>query len=128
MHAGFDTTKAMPVANLTNGTIADDSENFPGGFYIVHKYFIISASASVFLIITVLSVICAICIYRVRKRRRQALCRNLERQYETVNEPVYEMVSNYNPNNNRPAITIDVWSDYDTKYNEAYEKSGAALH
>ena len=39
---------------------------------------------------------------------------------------------NYNPKfnklNNRQAIIIDVWSDCDTKCNEAYEKSGAALH
>ena len=131
MYAGVETTKVMPVATLTKGTIADDSKNFPGTFCVVHKYAIISASANLFLIliITVLSVIiCVICIYQVRKRRRQALCRNLERQYETVNEPVYEMISNDNPNNNRPAIIIDMWSDCDTKCNEAYEKSGAALY
>ena len=34
------------------------------------------------------------------------MCRNLERHYETVNEPVYEMVSNDNPINNRLAIYI----------------------
>ena len=119
----------MPVANLTNGPIiTNDNEDFPRTSYIVDKYSIISASASLFSVITVLSVIGAICIYQVRKRRKQALCRNLERHYETVNEPVYEMVSNYNPNNNRPAIIIDMWSDCDTKCNEAYEKSGAALH
>ena len=129
MHAGVEITEVMPVADLTNGTIANDSENYPGTFYIVHKYTIISASASLLLIsiITVLGVTSVICIYWLRKRKRQALCRNLERQYETVNEPVYEMISNNNPNNNRPAIIIDTWSDCDTKCNEAYEKSGAAL-
>ena len=54
------------------------------------------------------------------------MCRNLERHYETVNEPVYEMVSNDNPINNRLAIYIIyrsyiMWSDCDTKCNEAYE-------
>ena len=124
----------MPVANLTDKTSAIGSEDFPGTFYIVHKYAIISASACLFLVITVLSVIGVICIYwvHVRKRKQALLCRNLERQYETVNEPVYKNLMNYNPKfnklNNRLAIIIDVWSDCDTKCNEAYEKSGAALH
>lgn len=114
----------IPKVTTSNVTVADDSESFAGSLHM-YRYFIIPASASTFLIIAGFSVLImvVICIYQIRKRRRQALCRNLERQYETVDKPIYEMVLNNNPNN-----VMEVWSDCDTKCNVAYEKSGAALH
>ena len=125
-HAGIysETTEMIPIASVTNVTVADDTESFVARSLYMYRYVIISASSSLLLIIASFSVLImlVICIYKIRKRRRQASCRNLERQYETVDEPIYEMVLNNNPNN------MEVWSDCDTKCNEAYEKSGAALH
>ena len=62
------------IPNMINGTIADDNESFVQSSYI-HRYVIISASASLFLIIAGAGVLLmiVICIYQVRKRRRQAL-------------------------------------------------------
>ena len=109
---------------MTNDIIQadDDSESFAGLSYI-HKYIIISTSASLSFIVACAGVLVmiVICIYQVRKRRRQAVCRNLERQYETVDEPVYEMVLNVDPN-------TEVWPDCNTKYNEAYQKTSISLY
>ena len=109
------------IANMTIGTVADDNESFAQSSYI-HRHIIISVSASLFLIIAGAGVLVmiVICIYQARKRR-QAVCRNLERQYETVDEPVYETILSNNPN-------VEVWSDCNTKCNEAYQKTGLPLH
>ena len=80
-------------------------------------------SASLFLLIVTgfsVIVIIVICVNQIRIRR-QALCRYLDRQYETVDEPIYEVVSNVMPNN-------EVWLDCSTQYNEAYQKTGSPLH
>ena len=69
------------------------------------------------LIVSVLIlVISIICIYQLRKRSRRATCRNLERQYETVDEPIYEMILN-----NKLKGTGE-WTDFNTNCNEAYQK------
>ena len=109
------------IPNMTIGTVADNNESFDQSSYI-HRYVIISASASLFLIIAGAGALfmIVICIYQVRKRR-QAVCTNLERQYETVDDPVYEMILSNNPN-------AEVWSDCNTKCNEAYQKTGLPLH
>ena len=122
-------TENSMISKMTNGTVivgdtvADDNESFAESSYI-HRYDIISTSATaatLFLIIVGVLCIVVICIYQVRKRRRQDVCRNLERQYETVDEPIYEMILNNNPN-------TEVWSDYNTKCNEAYQKTSLPLH
>ena len=105
------------IPNMINDTTTDDRKSL-GSSYI---YVIISASAtlsSLFIIIGVL-VIVTICIYKVRKRRRQTLCRNLERHYETVDEPIYETV----PNETHQDSKTQVWSDFNTDFNEAYQSS-----
>ena len=113
-------TEMIPIANVTNGTVVDDSESFAGSLYM-NKYVIISASASAFLIIVGFSVLVmiVICIRQIRKRRRQALGRHLERQYETVDEPIYEMILR---NNNHSKTGVSEWSDFNTNCNEAYQK------
>ena len=103
------------IPNMINDTTTDDRKSL-GSSYI---YVIISASASLsslFIIVGVL-VIVTICIYKVRKRRRQTLCRNLERHYETVDEPIYENV----PNETHQDSKTQVWSDFNTDFNEAYQ-------
>ena len=126
----------IPTAIVTNVTVANDNESFAKLLHM-YRYVIIPASASAFLIIASLSVLImvVICIYQVRKRRRQAKCRNLERQYECVDEPIYEMIPNepnvdeliYEmiPNNNYPKT--GEWSDFNTNCNEAYQKSHHVL-
>ena len=61
-------------------------------------------------------VIVMVCVYKAKKRSRRTLCRNLERQYEAVNEPIYEMVLN---KNSKPGEL----SDFKTYCNEAYQKT-----
>ena len=92
----YEVTEISLIPNMTNGTVADDNESFAQSSYI-HRHIIISVSASLFLIIAGAGVLVmiVICIYQARKRR-QAVCRNLERQYETVDEPVYEMILSNN--------------------------------
>ena len=104
-------TEMIPITNVTNGTVVDDSESFAGSLY-AHRYIIITASASVFLIIAGFSVLVMIVIC-ICQRRRQALQRNLERQYETVDEPIYEMILNNN------CSKTEEWSDFNTNCNDS---------
>ena len=118
------TTEMIPIANMTNGTVADNSETFAGSLYKdMYRYVIISAHASASIIagFSVIIVV-VICIYQIRKRRRQALCRNLERHYETVDEPIYETILNNNYSKS------EEWSDFNTNCNEAYQKVSTDYH
>ena len=98
---------------MINVTVAGDSDGFWPSYYVY--YTVIPASALISITVTVLSVVVVIVIYKVRKRHRQTLCRNLERHYEAVDEPVYEMVLS------KKSKTGEM-SDFNINYNEAYQK------
>ena len=109
------------IQKLTNDTITDDTESL-GPSYI---YVMISVSASLFMTVGMSVIIIVICIHHVRKRRRMTLGRNLERHYETVNEPLYETV--LNQTHHDTDSKKQMWSDFNTNSNEAYQKPNDIL-
>ena len=106
------------MSNLTITSFTDDSEISFGTSHI-YVFAIISTSASLANFCVLVMIV--ICIYKIRKRRREVSHRNLERQYEVVEEPIYEMV--LNEPNSKTQSHVQSLSDLNTSCNEAYQKT-----
>jgi hypothetical protein len=108
------------MLNLTGNTSFTDESEISIGPSHIYIFAITSTSASLASFCVLVMIV--ICIYQTCKRRRQvSRTRNLERQYEVVNEPIYESVLN---ELNSKTLSL---SDVNTSCNEAYQKTHSIM-
>ena len=116
----------MTDPEMSNLTITSFTDDIKISFGTSHIYVFVITSTSASLASFCVLVTIVICTYQIRKRRREVSHRNLERQYEVVEEPIYEMVLN-EPNSKARRNHVQSLSDLDTSCNEAYQKTHSIL-